>query len=435
MLEEVEITIHRGTKEVGGTCIEVHGGRTRLILDLGMPLFEATGEPRDLRSSQRKGTEVLRDEGVLPQVPGLFDEGPSPEAVLLSHAHSDHTGLVFLTEADIPVYLTVGTSKMLLAASVFAGQPGLPRGRARELKPETPTMIGEIKVTALPVDHSAFDSVALLLEWNGRRILYSGDLRLHGRKPGMARRLIAHTKRHPVDVLMLEGTHLGSSRSPRLSETDLEEDLVREAKAATGLVLAAFSPLNVDRLVSYYRASRRSARTFVIDPYAAFVLHLVASKCKVPRPGGTSGIRVVYPDLARSRKRPPEKIFRMFRNAEIGLEEVLKAPDKHLMIFRESMLSGDFGGQLPPGSILLYSYWSGYLKQERGIALCKRLEAAGARIGYAHASGHIHPEDLAGFVKAIDPKVLVPVHTFHPTRFKTLWSQVRLLNDGDTLRI
>lgn len=435
IIEIVNITIHRGTKEVGGTCIEVQGGRTRLILDLGMPLFEPSGEPRDLRASQRKGIQGLKADGTLPQVPGLFEEGPAPDAILLSHAHSDHTGLVFLTRPQIPVYLTTGTSKMLLAASVFAGQPSLLRGRARDLKPGTPTMIGEIKVTALPVDHSAFDSVALLLEWNGKRILYSGDLRLHGRKPGMAKRLVAHTRRHPVDVLMLEGTHLGSSNSMRLSETDLEDQLVREAGTAAGLVLAAFSPLNVDRLVSYYRAARRSGRIFVIDPYAAFVLHLVASQSKVPRPGGTSGIRVVYPDLSMRRRPPPDKILRMFRKAEIGLEDVLRQPERHLVIFRESMLAHEFGGRLPTGSILLYSYWSGYLKQERGIGLRTRLEAARARIVFAHASGHIHPEDLSEFVRAIGPKTLIPVHTFHPKRFGAMWPEVRLPRDGETLTV
>lgn len=431
----MEITIHRGTKEVGGTCIEVLGGRTRLILDLGMPLFEPSGEPRDLRASQRKGVLGLKADRTLPAVPGLFEEGPAPEAILLSHAHSDHSGLAFLTRPDIPVYLTSGTSKVLLAAAVFAGQPSLLRDRARELRPGIPTRIGEIQVTALSVDHSAFDSVALLLEWNGQRILYSGDLRLHGRKPGMAKRLIAHIRRHPVDVLMLEGTHLGSPTSAKQSETDLEEDLVQNAKATGGLVLAAFSPLNVDRLVSYYRASRRSGRSFIIDPYAAFVLHLIAHQCKIPRPGGTSGIRVVYPDLSQKRNRPPEKILRMFRHAEIDVQDVLREPQKYLMVFRDSMLARDFEGRLPPGSTLLYSYWSGYLKQERGVDLRRRLEAAGARVVFAHASGHIHPEDLAGFVKAIDPKLLVPVHTFHPNRFKPLWPRVRLLNDGETLRL
>ena len=40
---------------------------------------------------------------------------------------------------------------------------------------------------------------------------------------------------------------------------------------AEGLVLCFFSPLNVDRLVSLFRAAKRSGRTFVYDLYAASV--------------------------------------------------------------------------------------------------------------------------------------------------------------------
>ncbi|HEX3890209.1 MAG TPA: MBL fold metallo-hydrolase, partial [Verrucomicrobiae bacterium] len=53
----------------------------------------------------------------LPAVPGLFDEGPCVDAVLISHAHGDHTGLLEHIRPKIPVYLNKGTSKMLMAGS------------------------------------------------------------------------------------------------------------------------------------------------------------------------------------------------------------------------------------------------------------------------------------------------------------------------------
>jgi len=93
-MAQVSLTIHRGTHEVGGTCIEVTAGRSRLILDVGLPLFNQDREPLDSLGLRRKSTSELQAAGFLPKVPGLFEDGTAPDAILLSHAHEDHTGLI-----------------------------------------------------------------------------------------------------------------------------------------------------------------------------------------------------------------------------------------------------------------------------------------------------------------------------------------------------
>ena len=197
----MKLIIHRGAKQIGGSCIEVSTERTRLILDVGAPL----DDPAKLLERPKQKHERPKN---LPPVPGLFDDGPRVDAVLLSHAHGDHTGLLPWVKPEIPVYLSKGTSQMLMAGSIFAGQPKLDRKRERILEPRKPTRIGDITVTGLPVDHSAFDSMALLIEADGKRLLYSGDLRMHGRKPGMARALFQFVAKKPFDLLLMEGTNL-----------------------------------------------------------------------------------------------------------------------------------------------------------------------------------------------------------------------------------
>jgi hypothetical protein len=34
----MRVCIHRGTKEIGGTCVEVESRNTRIVLDVGLPL-------------------------------------------------------------------------------------------------------------------------------------------------------------------------------------------------------------------------------------------------------------------------------------------------------------------------------------------------------------------------------------------------------------
>ena len=71
--------------------------------------------------------------------------------------------------------------------------------------------VGPFSVTPFLTDHSAFDAYMLLIEVEGRRILYSGDFRAHGRKATLVRRMMADPPRD-LDVLLLEGTNLGSDK-------------------------------------------------------------------------------------------------------------------------------------------------------------------------------------------------------------------------------
>ncbi|MEI6358016.1 MAG: MBL fold metallo-hydrolase, partial [Verrucomicrobiota bacterium] len=51
--------------------------------------------------------DVMKALGVYP--------GDAPDAVLLTHAHPDHTGFITEMPPEVPIYATVGTSKMMLA--------------------------------------------------------------------------------------------------------------------------------------------------------------------------------------------------------------------------------------------------------------------------------------------------------------------------------
>ncbi|PQO30752.1 hypothetical protein C5Y96_14940 [Blastopirellula marina] len=432
----MNVTIHRGSQEVGGSCIEVQAQDCRIVLDVGLPLFNDNREALDTFSLRRMTKENLQSRGILPAVSGLFDDARSPDAILLSHAHLDHTGLLDHTNEQIPVYATSGTSKIMLVGKLFANQVELPRARFREVLPGTSFQIGPFAITGYSVDHSTFGCLAYLIEADGKSLLYTGDLRLHGRKPGMARSLIDTLADRQVDAMLMEGTHFGLPDGHGVSEYDLEREIVGYIQDATSLVLAAFSPQHVDRLVAFIRAAKKTNRKFVADVYTAAILHFLSSETKVPSPQRDDSIRVYFPNnfAGTIKERNLSKLVDQFRSKQIEMSEIVESPSKFLMVFRPS-LEVDFPGSYPDNTLCLYSSWKGYLEKPDWKRTRQSLTKNGGHLVEAHTSGHMHAKDIVTFVRKIAPQAVIPIHTFEPTQFREHFPNAVLAEDGRPVEI
>ena len=433
----MQITIHRGTHEIGGNCVEIATDSSRIILDVGMPLFKSAGEPYDTGALKTKSKQELLDTGVLPKVSGLFVDGPQPDAILLSHAYEDHTGLLRHSAPELPIYASRGTSKMMKAGAKFALQPVLPRERFRELPSGVPVQIGDFTVTAYSVDHSIYGAQAFLIEAGEKKVLYSGDLRMHGRKTGMHRSLIEAVASRNIDVLLMEGTHIGHPGHKGANEYQLEEEITRLIKSAPGITLASFSPQHVDRLVGFLRATKKSGRVFVADAYCAYVMHLIASETSIPRPEATQWVKVFFPKffLASYERKHMQPFFTLMSPARIEIDEIRSDPSKYVMIFRPNMADSDFGGTLPIGARCLHSRWSGYLDQREWKTMKAKLDELGGDVIEVHTSGHIYADDIIDFVRQINAKAVIPIHTFEAERFASLIPDVKRLDDGESFRM
>ena len=288
------LTIHRGSKQIGGSCIELRSDSgARILLDAGMPLTKPDGSDWPRGTMTRPSAE-LRLEGVLPDIDGLYeDSSPEVSALVLSHAHLDHYGLAHHVHPGVPVYGSRGTIEMLRASKLFIPGAVVPAD-LRELSAVGTVSIASFSVRGIPVDHAAPDSRALLVEADGQRLLYSGDLRAHGRQRHLFDELPEAAGR--IDVLILEGTTVGQPQGSHgfADEADVELRISELLRLDGGLVVIIASGQNIDRAVSVYRAALVAGRELVIDPYQAYVLMTLKDVCPEAPQFDSPSVRVKF---------------------------------------------------------------------------------------------------------------------------------------------
>ncbi|HET6498645.1 MAG TPA: MBL fold metallo-hydrolase [Coriobacteriia bacterium] len=412
-------TIHRGQSEIGGMCIEVTADDgTRILLDFGMPLYDETGADYPFGTPQRPTPELLH-EGVLRDITGLYAHDPtSPDiaAIVLTHAHIDHYGLAHHAHPAIPVYGSRGTLAILEVGEVFFPDAVLPAD-LRLLPDDASLQIGSIAVTGIPVDHAAPDSRALLVEADGQKLIYSGDLRAHGRTAFRFDRMLADLRLKEADWLLLEGTTLGAGGDGHglRTEQDVEEELVtlgREQRER--LICVVASGQNLDRVVSCFRAAKRTGRSLVIDPYQAYVLMKLAPLSeRIPQFTWGEVLVSFAPHQVERLKSAGmmDLVYEMGLAGKASSDMMAAEPGRYLLCARGSFGTTRLLSRIGANNIeLVWSLWSGYWTRGTS-AMRKWAERESVVTRFIHSGGHAWPEDLERLAKALRPRNLEIVHT------------------------
>ena len=262
-------------------------------------------------------------------------------------------------------------------------------------------------------------------------MLYSGDLRAHGRRAALTERLIADPPPN-IDVLLLEGTHVraeGAPTSSSATEAGIEA-AATEICRGKGVVLAAYSPQNVDRMATLYRAARATGRTFVLDLYAASIASAVQDS-DLPRPGAED-VLVYVPQSQRIKVERAAEFRRVdaLRHTRIYSEQLASRASELVLTFRATMCRElDRAGCLA-NAAMMWSMWAGYLYDTSRGDLRRWAADRGITLTVAHASGHATIGDLQRLAAAIQADQLIPIHTAAPDRYRELFENVVLRDDG-----
>ena len=413
----MRIRIHRGTKEIGGTCIEMEAQGKRIALDVGLPL----DAPDDVEAHR----------SLLPHVSGFREPDESLLGVLISHPHMDHYGLARYIRPEVPVHIGESAHNIMKAAS-----PYVPNGAAftdpNFIADRTPIEIGPFRVTPYLVDHSAFDAYHLLVEADGKRVFYSGDFRAHGRKAQLFEAMVACPPKD-IDVLLMEGTTIGRTGTDEgfATEGELEREFVQAFKETKGLHFVWTSSQNIDRLVTIFRAAKRTGRVLLIDLYTAVVLE-ATGRDSIPQ-SNWDEVRVYIPHTQRVVIKNKGLFADRDRHAanRVFPEALPSLAKQAVMLFRPPAM-GDYGVQgVLDDAGFTYSMWEGYLKERSSLRVLKWLEQHGIPRRTIHTSGHASVADLARFAGALGPSTLVPIHSFETSRFGEYFDDVVQREDGE----
>jgi len=414
----MKICIRRGAKQIGGTCIEIESQGKHLILDIGQPLDSQDAESVDM-----------------PRVEGLKAPDDSLLGVVLSHPHLDHYGLAFRVPPSTHFLMGAATERILEASAIFTPSGGTFES-VTHLENGKTLLLGPFKITPYLMDHSAYDSYAVLVEGNGKRIFYTGDLRGHGRKGSLLARLIAHPPPH-VDILLMEGTTIGRIDNEKgfPTENDLQKEFERIFHATAGMPLVWCSGQNIDRIVTVFKAAKLCRRQFIIDMYTAEILRATGNS-KLPQ-ADWDGISVYLPKFQKSRimRTGKASVANKYRPYRIFPEDLAAAAKDSVMLFRPSMQVDVESTGCLDGACLVYSIWDGYLADQKSKLFLEWLMGHGVPMYKCHTSGHASVKDLQCLRKAFTSAVVCPVHTIDPMAFTQLFENVRILTDGEHFNI
>lgn len=388
------ITIHRGTSQIGGVATEISTDKAKVFIDFG--------------------ENLLGIDTPMPEIDGLTSGDSASSALFLTHYHGDHMGRLADVLPAVPVHMGETAKAIQMNFAERTDIESLPLfSHIKTFRPLDRIMVGDITVTPLMIDHSAFDAYMFIIEADGKRILHTGDFRLHGVRGGKTLKMLSHYAKD-IDYIICEGTTMSRTGEPPMSEHELRRkaaQMMRDSK----YVFVLCPTTNIDRIGAFYHANPKG-RLFVCDSYQKKQLVTVRK--------GHADKSSFYD-------------FRYVCGYAPNLDQVMEKKGFCMLVRQGNPSSRRVMEKYKDNCVVIYSMWTGYLDERaKNQNLVDFLAPYEYRV--LHTSGHASPEDIKKLYKTVEPKCgLIPIHTDAPEKFRDIVSAEMLisLNDGETLML
>lgn len=477
--------------DLGGNMILLEDKGTRVMMDFGENLDQVKRYfGGSLRARLANGIEDYLEMNVLPDLEGVYRKdylrhvGKTPaaepyiDALVISHAHRDHIKFVPYLRADIPIYCSTGTKKIMewiedqrkmsglnhftevkkkfwfrrskknYKKKIRAKWNRLEGSRVKRefnlIEDGDTTNIGNFEITSKEVNHPVPGSLGFLIESPNSRAVYTGDLEGDFTNERTTKDFIEAAKRFSPDILITEATSAGNEVQKRDSYGEINDE-IRDTES---LAMVKFADSDLKRLEKVLEAAKKNDRKLVIKPSQAMLIE------KLNDAGVTNELTMDDPDLVSliyqigwgtvsNKVRSPsgkwKKISEMKWDVK-SLEDVIHR-DFNKRISKKILTDYDYitpdGIKHSQENFVVFSNFAGIinlidfkpkkgskfiqigndLSQEKGFKekLAENwLDHFDVSKTKLHIPPHIMHSEIEKVIEEIDPEKVVPVHTRDP---------------------
>lgn len=426
--KKTKITFHNGLRTIGGTIIEIIYEDSHIFFDFGSEYEPAAPvQPTDLQG--------LLDQKLVPFVDNIFDpaiplkgyksdvEKYKNTAVFLSHVHLDHSKIVNYLDPKIKLYTLKGTKSLLNTLNInndFLFPKYKNDGKnTREItgvEENEIVNVGKIAVKVMPMDHDAYGACGLRIETPDLVIAYTGDLRLHGYRPQDTEKFCKEC--FNCDVLIMEGVSVSfgevvnePSENGTYTEVDLLSNInetIRNNKDKQ--ITFNYYLSNIERIINIIKTCDRKV---VLNAYHSYVVK------------EATGYQTYYYQL-------DDKEYGLDESYKIDFQTLLDDESKYF--WQIDYADREHIKDLKEGGIYIHSNAMPLIPEDPAYApFMKMFTDKNIEIKMLSCSGHAHPKDLFHIIDLVQPKLLVPIHSFHPERLTNEYGDRLLPNKKQTI--
>jgi ribonuclease J len=427
----MKITIHRGTHQIGGCITEIESNGYKIFIDFGEQLPGYENTDADLLA-----------------IEGLTCGDALKSALFITHYHGDHIGKINETLRGLSIYAgkTALEIYKCFETRLFYISDVNKANKHKEIIERIKTIktfealqqikIGEIIVTPLFTDHSAFDAYMFIVEAEGKRILHTGDFRGHGfRGKGLIPMLKKYAK--DIDYIISEGSNILRSDVSIQTEQELQREFEENFRSNKyNFVFVAST--NIDRIFALYHAAKRAGRCFVCDDYQTSILKIVSMNHKE----SSAFYNIDYEQTTRSAgrffelKRYDGQPFSFRGNLKPYMDDhgfcmIIRASPAFKPLLDEYTKNAD--------TKIYYSMWKGYIDDKNPAFNDNTAKFFDPyEIKFMHTSGHADIETLKNVFDTVNQKCgIIPIHTEVPEKFNELFSPHKIITmkDGKSFEV
>ncbi|MDD5500050.1 MAG: MBL fold metallo-hydrolase [Candidatus Nanoarchaeia archaeon] len=485
------LTFYGGINTIGGNKILLEDEGARIFLDFGMNFAEHAEfftEFMPARKCNSINDLVLL--GLLPGLKGVYRKDyckhmkidyaaeNGVDGVLITHAHIDHVGYTHFLRKNIPVWVSP-ESKAIMKMFDIAGSGGfteyckfnptfefIKKKNSTELKRRTAKdgieeravktfefektfKIKHLEITPYRVDHSLPGASGFIIKTSKGNIVYTGDLRFHGRHKEWTEYFAQKAKESKPICLLIEGTRIKEKESR--TEKCVEDESNKLIKKCKELVIANFPIRDTDRMLTFYNIAKTNNRKLVIEPRQALLLDLLRAEGVHELPSSDDeNIRIFFAKkswgLIGKEDIPKEEWEKDYsawekeyihRKNIITAEQINKEQEKCVLFMNYFQFNNLIDIMPKKTSIHIRSICEPFndemvLDEKRINNWLKKFNLYPQH--KIHASGHASGAKLIEMAKEINPELLIPIHTEHAEIYKKEFPKItKIIKKGEKI--